>query len=297
MIRPRLGILSRKKSLYSTSRLVDAARQLGAKPVVIDTLRCTMVVSHQGNVLFHRGAEVAHLSAVIPRIGASITSYGMSVVNHLETMGVPVVNSAPAIARSRDKLRCLQLLAQQGVDVPRTVMATSGANVKQLVQAVGGLPCIIKLLRGTQGVGVMIANTPAEAETIVQTFWGLKQDVCLQEFIAESAGKDVRALVVGDTVVGAMRRQAQGGEFRSNIHRGGQGQCIRLDAHYQETAVRAAQTLNLSVCGVDMLESSSGPKVMELNSSPGFEGLEKATGQDVASAIVSHALSLANKVR
>ena len=295
MLRPRLCILSRKKSLYSTSRLVEAARDQGARPLVMDTLRCTMVVSTGGNTLLHRGVQVTGLSAVIPRIGASITAYGMAVVSHLETMGVAVVNPAPAIARSRDKLRALQVLAQHGVDVPRTVMATAGANVRSLVSAVGGLPCIIKLLRGTQGVGVMIANTQAEAETIVQTFWGLGQDVCLQEFIAESSGKDVRAVVVGDEVVGAMRRTARGGEFRSNLHRGGEGKSIRLDLQYQEVAVRAARTLGLSVCGVDMLEGKNGPKVMELNSSPGFEGLEKATQRDVAGAIVRHALKLGRR--
>jgi ribosomal protein S6--L-glutamate ligase len=291
--RQRLGILSRKKSLYSTSRLVEAAREQGARPLVMDTLRCTMVVASTGNSLLYRGVALAGLSAVIPRIGASITGYGMAVVNHLATMGVPVVNPWAAIEKSRDKLRCLQLLAQQGLDVPRTVMATRGARVSQLVEAVGGLPCIIKLLRGTQGVGVMIANTSAEAETILGTFWGLGQDVCLQEFIAESRGRDVRALVVGDRVVGAMRRQARSGEFRSNIHRGGEGKSIRLAKDYQHTAVRAAQCLGLSVCGVDMLEGKDGPKVMELNSSPGFEGLEKATKKDVAGAIVRHALSLA----
>lgn len=295
MPRQRLCILSRKKSLYSTSRLVEAAKQQGAQSVVMDTLRCTMVVSPKGNTLLYRGEPMEGLTAAIPRIGASITTYGMAVVSHLETMGVPVPNPAGSIARSRDKLRCLQLLAQAGVDVPRTVMATSGARVRPLLDAVGGLPCIIKLLRGTQGVGVMIANTRAEAETILQTFWGLGQDVCLQEFITESSGKDVRALVVGDEVVGAMRRQAQGGEFRSNIHRGGQGKSIRLDAHYQETAVRAAKCIGLSVCGVDMLEGKTGPKVMELNSSPGFEGLETATKTDIAGAIVRHSLSLGRK--
>jgi ribosomal protein S6--L-glutamate ligase len=290
MPRQRLCILSRKQSLYSTSRLVEAAREQGAIPQVMDTLRCTMVVAPSGNAMLYRGEPIKPLAAAIPRIGASITSYGMAVVSHLETMGVPVVNPAGAISRSRDKLRCLQLLAQQGVDVPRTVMATDGAKVKGLVEAVGGLPCIIKLLRGTQGVGVMIANTMNEAKTIVQTFWGVGQDVCLQEFITESAGRDVRAVVVGDEVVGAMRRQARGDEFRSNIHRGGEGRSIELERVYVETAVRAAKTIGLSVCGVDMLEGKTGPKVMELNSSPGFEGLEKATKKDIAGAIVRHAL-------
>ena len=292
MPRQRLCILSRKKSLYSTRRLVEAGRQQRANPLVMDTLRCTMVVAPTGNSLQYRGADVTGLSAVIPRIGASITSYGMAVVSHLETMGVPVVNPAGAIARSRDKLRCLQLLAQQRIDVPRTVMATQGASLKRLLESVGGLPCIIKLLRGTQGVGVMLADTRAEAETILQTFWGLDQDVCLQEFVRESRGRDVRALVVGDEVVGAMRRQAKSGEFRSNIHRGGEGKSIKLDDAYVQVAVRAAKAVGLSVCGVDMLEGKDGPRVMELNSSPGFEGLEQATGKDIAGAIVRHALSL-----
>ncbi len=290
--RQRLCILSRTRALYSTSRLVEAARAQGARPLVMDTLRCTMVVASGGNTLLYRGVDVRGLAAAIPRIGASITGYGMAVVSHLDTMGVPVVNSAAAISRSRDKLRCLQLLAQGGLGVPRTVMAAAGANVPRLVDAVGGLPCIIKLLRGTQGVGVMIANTAAEAETIVQTFWGLGQDVCLQEFIAESKGRDVRALVVGDEVVGAMRRKARRGEFRSNLHRGGEGSAARLDPRYAKTAVAAAKLIGLTVCGVDMLEATDGPRVMELNSSPGLEGLERATKKDIAGAIVAHALSL-----
>jgi ribosomal protein S6--L-glutamate ligase len=289
--RERLCILSRKRSLYSTSRLVEAGKKAGAHPLVMDTLRCTMVVGRGGSKLLYRGAEVWGLSVVIPRIGTSITSYGMAVVNHLETMGVPVVNNAPAISRSRDKLRCLQLLAAGFIDVPRTVMAHEGSSVKRLVEEVGGLPCIIKLLRGTQGVGVMIANTLAEAETIVQTFWALDQDICLQEFIAESKGRDVRALVVGDEVVGAMRRTARKGEFRSNLHRGGEGKPVKLSPEYVRVAVEAARIVGLDICGVDMLEATDGPKVMELNSSPGFEGLEQATRRDIAGAMVQHALS------
>ncbi len=292
MARQRLGILSRKQSLYSTRRLVAAARAENAKALVIDTLKCSLIVAPGKSRMLFRGVEVTGLSAVIPRIGASITAYGMAVVGHLETMGVPVINPAPAIARSRDKLRCLQLLAQAHLDVPRTVMACEGASIKRLIDEVGGLPCIIKLLRGTQGVGVMLADTRAEVETILHTFWGLGQDVCLQEFVKESRGRDVRALVVGDEVVGAMRRQAKSGEFRSNIHRGGEGRVFSLPREFEEVAVRAAKTIGLSVCGVDLLEGRDGPRVMELNSSPGFEGLEKATGRDIAGAIVRHALSL-----
>lgn len=297
MPRARLAILSRKKSLFSTTRLVEAARVAAAHPIVLDTLRCTMVVATERSTLFYRGAEVRGLSAVIPRVGASITGYGVLVVNHLETMGVPVLNSSSGIARSRDKLLGLQLLAQAGIAVPRTVMATRGAVVAHLTEQVGGLPCIIKLLRGTQGVGVMIANTLAEAETILKTFWGLGQDVCLQEFIKESKGRDIRALVVGDQVVAAMRRKAKRGEFRSNLHRGGQGKLVRLDKAYATTAVRAARHIGLELCGVDMLEGADGPKVMELNSSPGFEGLERATGKDIAGSIVRHALALAQRGR
>jgi ribosomal protein S6--L-glutamate ligase len=293
MRRERLCILSRKRSLYSTARLVQAARSAGVQPIVVDTLRCTMVVSSGASRLSYRGADVLGLQVVIPRIGASITGYGLSVVNHLTTMGVPVVNSGPAIARSRDKLRCLQLLAEARIDVPLTVMASAGCNVRRLIEEVGGLPCIIKLLRGTQGVGVMIANTMAEAETIVQTFWGLGQDVCLQEFIEESRGRDVRAVIVGDQVVGSMRRQARQGEFRSNLHRGGAGVPLELDPVYVATAVKAAQTIGLGICGVDMLEGKDGPKVMELNSSPGFEGLERATKLDVAGAMIRYAIDFA----
>lgn len=292
MARKRLAILSRKASLYSTARLVEASTRAGVHPLVMDTLRCTMVVAAGDSRLLYRGAEVSGLAAAIPRIGASITTYGVAVVNHLETMGVPVLNTARGISRSRDKLRCLQLLAAANIDVPRTVMANSGAVVRRLVERVGGLPCIIKLLRGTQGVGVMIANTLSEATTILQTFQGLGQEVCLQEFVRESKGKDVRALVVGNQVVGAMRRRARHGEFRSNLHRGGEGTPVRLDATYELTAVKAAQLIGLDICGVDMLEGVDGPRVMELNSSPGFEGLERATKKDIAGAMVSHALSV-----
>jgi ribosomal protein S6--L-glutamate ligase len=297
MSRARLCLLSRKRSLYSTARLVEAAKQNGARPLVMDTLRCTMLVEAGASRLYYRGAQVTGLTAAIPRIGASITTYGLAVVSHLDTMGVPVVNGAAGIARSRDKVRCLQLLASSGIDVPRTLMATQHANVQQLVDLVGGLPCIIKLLRGTQGVGVMLGNTLAEVETILQTFWGLGQDVCLQEFIAESKGRDLRALVVGEQVVGAMRRTARSGDFRANIHRGGEGKPVKLDAHTRAMAVRAARVIGLEVCGVDLLESAAGPKVMELNSSPGFEGLEAATKKDIAGDIVRHALAIAEKRR
>lgn len=293
-IKGRIGILSRKRSLYSTVRLVEATRKAGARAIVLDTLKCELLLDKKPRMLF-RGVEVKSLTAAIPRIGASVTGYGLKVVSHLEAMGVPLVNDAPSIARSRDKLRCLQLLATAGIDIPRTVMAYQGSNIRRLVDEVGGLPAIVKLLRGTQGVGVMIATSMTEVEGILSTFWELGQEILIQEFIRESKGKDVRALVVGNEVVGAMRRSAKKGEFRSNLHLGGEGKPLPLPKDYASIAVKAAQVIGLSVTGVDMLESKNGPKIMELNSSPGFEGLETATGKDIAGTIVRHALRLAKR--
>ncbi|MHB8873990.1 MAG: RimK family alpha-L-glutamate ligase [Myxococcaceae bacterium] len=292
-----VGLLSRKRSLYSTSRLVEAARARGHRPLVLDTLLCSMVLSRGAPKMLYRDEEVRRLDVVVPRIGASITSYGLAVVSHLDLMGVPVVNAAAPIARSRDKLRCLQMLTKAGVDIPRTVMAHDPGNVERLVEEVGGLPAIIKLIRGTQGVGVMIASTMQEVKTIVETFWHLGEEIFIQEFIAESRGRDVRALVVGDQVIGAMRRKAKRGEFRSNLHRGGEGKLIELPASYAEAAVKAAKVIGLEIAGVDLLEADSGPKIMEVNSSPGFEGLERATGRDIAGSIIEHAIAFAARAR
>lgn len=289
-----VGVLSRKRSLYSTRRLVEAAQGRGQRAVVLDTLKCNLILAAQPRMVY-QGVEVGGLDVVIPRIGASITSYGLAVVNQLEMMGVPVVNGAVPIARSRDKLRCLQLLARAGLCVPRTVMAHDRSRLDRLVEEVGGLPAIIKLIRGTQGVGVMIASTLQEVQGIVDTFWELGQEILLQEFVRESEGRDLRALVVGKQVVGAMRRKAKKGEFRSNLHRGGRGKPVELSPPYAQTAVRAAQVVGLEIAGVDMLESAEGPKVMEVNSSPGFEGLERATGKDIAGAMVDRALELASE--
>ncbi len=285
-------ILSRKRSLYSTRRLVEAVKQRGHRPLVLDTLRCTMVLVPGQPRMIYRGVDIKGVDVVVPRIGASITGYGLAVVKHFEMMGVPVLNGAQAISQSRDKLRALQLLCREGLDVPRTVMAHDRSNVRTLVREVGGLPVIIKLLKGTQGVGVMIAHTLQEVETIGNTFWDLGQEVVLQEFVAESKGRDVRALVVGDRVVGAMRRRAKKGEFRSNLHRGGEGTPVELPPLYREVAVRAARLLGLELAGVDMLEGRQGPRLMELNSSPGFEGLERATGEDIAGAMIDRALAV-----
>ncbi|MDC0711459.1 RimK family alpha-L-glutamate ligase [Stigmatella sp. ncwal1] len=292
-VKKTVVLLSRKRSLYSTGRLVEAIKKRGHRPLVLDTLRCTMILAKDDPRMMYRGVEIRGVDVVIPRIGASITAYGLAVVTHFEMMGVPVVNEAGSILRSRDKLRCLQHLSRAGLDIPRTVMAHDRSNVRKLVQEVGGLPLIIKLIRGTQGVGVMIAHTLQEVQSIVDTFWDLGQEIVLQEFVAESKGKDVRALVVGNRVVGAMRRQAKKGEFRSNIHRGGEGQPIELSPAYVEAAVTAARITGLGIAGVDMLEGHAGPRLMEINSSPGFEGLEAATGKDIAGAMVDHALLFA----
>ncbi|MFY1829917.1 ATP-grasp domain-containing protein [Myxococcus fulvus] len=292
-VKKTVAILSRKRSLYSTRRLVAAIRERGHRPLVLDTLRCCLLLAQGTPRMTYRGVEMRGVDVVVPRIGASITAYGLAVVNHFEMMGVPVLNPQISIARSRDKLRALQFLSRSGLDIPRTVMAHDRSNVRKLVEEVGGLPVIIKLIKGTQGVGVMIAHTLPEVQTILDTFWDLGQEIVLQEFVAESEGRDVRALVVGQRVVGAMRRRAKKGEFRSNIHRGGEGQAIELPAAYTEAAVRAAGIIGLEVAGVDMLEGHAGPRLMEINSSPGFEGLEKATGRDIAGEIVEHALAYA----
>jgi ribosomal protein S6--L-glutamate ligase len=218
-------------------------------------------------------------------------------VRQLEAMGVPLLNDASAIARSRDKLAALQQLASAGVRIPRTVLARGGGDVRDLVGQVGGLPAILKLIQGTQGVGVMIAHSAAEVESILGTLWDLGQEILLQEFVAESRGRDIRALVVGDRVVGAMRREAPRGEFRSNLHRGGFGSAVQLAPDYAEAAVRAAKVIGLDVAGVDLLESNGGPKVVELNSSPGFEGLERATGLDIAAEIIAFAARVAEGAR
>jgi len=289
-----VAILSRNRKLYSTRRLAEASRALGHRPRVLDTLRCNMVLSRERPQIFYRGAEVTGVGVVIPRIGASITGYGLSVVNQFDMMGVPVLNNSVPIARSRDKLRALQLLSRFGIDIPRTVMCRYRDEVAQAVEQVGGVPCIIKLIQGTQGVGVMIANTEAEVAGLLDTLWTLGQEILLQELVAESRGKDVRALVVGDRVVAAMRRTARAGEFRSNIHRGGVAEAVELGREFAEAAVKAARVIGLEVAGVDMLEARTGPKIMEVNSSPGFEGIEQATGLDVATPYVQHAIDYAH---
>ena len=291
----RFLILSRNASLYSTSRIALAARARGHEVNVIDPLEFQIVVSRGRPSLLAGGAAVSRYDIVIPRIGASITNYGLAVVRQFDLMGVPVLNGAVSIARSRDKLRALQLLTRRNIDVPTTVCARSPAGVEAALGLVGGCPAIVKLQQGTQGIGTMIAETPQAVHSLLETFWAMGQDIVLQQYIAEAKGRDLRVIVVGGRVVASMRRVAKPGEFRSNLHRGGRGKPVMPDPEYVEAALRAARAVGLEVAGVDLLETKSGPKILEVNSSPGFEGLERATGLDIAGAIIDRALVLARE--
>ncbi len=283
-------ILSRKRSLYSTRQLAHAAKELGHVPRVIDPLHLSLFVDAEFPSIHYRKRRITPPDVVIPRIGTSITDFGLAAVEQFQMLGVPVVNSAHAIAQARDKFRCIQILAEHGFNTPRTVMVRTPANWRSAVKAVGGLPIVIKLIQGTQGIGVMLAETQEAVESVLDTLWCLGQSIIIQEFIAESRGRDIRAFVIKDRVVCAMRRQARVGEFRSNIHRGGEGTMCYLDQETCETAVGAAKTLGLQVAGVDMLESPTGPKIIECNASPGFEGIELATGINVAKEVILYAL-------
>jgi len=284
----KLAILSRKASLYSTRRLREAAEARDHEVHVIDYLRCYMdITSHKPDVIYG-GAAMTGYDAAIPRIGASHTFYGTAVVRQFEMTGVFPTNESQAITRSRDKLRSLQLLARAGVGLPVTAMAHSTKDVDGVIDAVGGTPLVLKLLQGTQGIGVVLCETRNAAESVIQAFRGLDAYILAQEFIKEAGGMDIRCFVIGRRVVAAMKRQGAAGEFRSNIHRGGSAEKIRITPEERSTAVRAARTLGLNVAGVDLLRSNHGPVVMEVNSSPGLEGIERATGLDIADRIVRY---------
>src|SRR5579863_4830993 len=285
----RLLLLSRNATLYSTSRLVLAARSRGHEVSVADPLDLRIVIS-RGRPSLYLGSRVApHADLVLPRIGASITNYGLAVVRQFDLMGVPVLNTALAIARSRDKLRAMQLLTKKNIDVPVTVCARTPDSIEQALVQVGGAPCIVKLQQGAQGIGTMIAETSQAVTSLLETLWAMGQDIILQQYIAEAKGRDLRAIVAGGRVIASMRRQAKAGEFRSNLHRGGLGVNARLEQRYRRAAVAATRVMGLEVAGVDMLETREGPKILEINSSPGLEGIERASGVDVAAAIVIHA--------
>lgn len=282
----KIAILSREPRNYSTRRLREAAIQRGHRVKVLDTLKFSIEVESGAPSLFYRSKPLSHYDALIPRIGASITYFGTAVVRQFQQLDVYTPNPANAIANSRDKLRAFQILSRHHVGLPHTAFARRKQDVLPAIERVGGAPVIIKLLEGTQGVGVILADSVKVAEAIIETLQSTKQNVLIQKFVGESAGTDVRAFVVGDRVVAAMRRVAQGGDFRSNVHRGGSAEAIELDPAYRETAIRAAQIMGLKIAGVDMLEGKDGPQVMEVNSSPGLEGIETSTKLDVAGAII-----------
>lgn len=282
----KIAILSRNSRLYSTRRLVEAARQRGHEALVVDTLRCYMNIAAARPSIHYRGQELDGVDAVIPRIGASISFYGCAVVRQFEMMGTYSVNESVAISRSRDKLRSMQLLARRDIGMPVTGFAHSPDDIPDLIDMVGGPPLVVKVLEGTQGVGVVLAETRKAAESVIEAFLGIDVEIMVQEFIAESRGTDVRCFVVGDKVVAAMQRQGKPGEFRSNLHRGGTAELTKISPAERRTAVAAARAMGLNVAGVDIIRSNHGPLVLEVNSSPGLEGIEAASGKDVAGAII-----------
>ena len=282
----KIVMLARNPELYSHKRMVEAAEARGHEIEIINTTRCYMNITSHRPQVFYQGEPVTGVDAIIPRIGASITSYGAAVVRQFEMMGVWSMNESVAIVRSRDKLRSLQILSKHGIGLPVTAFAHDTRRAEELIDMVGGAPVVIKLLEGTQGLGVVLGETRDSAKSVIQAFRGAKVDILVQEFIKEAEGADIRCFVIDGKVVAAMKRQGPEGEFRSNIHRGGTAARIRITPEERSTAVRAAKHLGLNVCGVDMLRSNHGPVVMEVNSSPGFEGIEKATNIDIAGKII-----------
>jgi ribosomal protein S6--L-glutamate ligase len=282
----KIAILSTNKNLYSTKRLVEAGTNRGHEMHVINHKRCYMNITSHSPGIHYKGGAIEGFDAIIPRIGASVSFYGTAVVRQFEMMGVYSVNESVAITRSRDKLRALQLLSRKGIGLPVTGFANSPDDTEDLLEFVGGAPVVIKLLEGTQGVGVVLAETKKAAESVIEAFRGLKANFMVQEFIKEAGGADIRCLVVGDKVVASMKRQGKEGEFRSNLHRGGTANLIKITPEERSTAVRSANVMGLNVAGVDLLRSNHGPVVMEVNSSPGLEGIEKATNRDVAGMII-----------
>ncbi|MEY6432568.1 30S ribosomal protein S6--L-glutamate ligase [Thioalkalicoccus limnaeus] len=282
----KIAILSRDSSLYSTRRLVEAARARGHEARVIDVLRCYMNITSHKPSIHYKGEELTDFDAVIPRIGASVTFYGTAVLRQFEMMGVYPLNESVAISRARDKLRSLQLLSRRGIGLPVTGFAHAPDDVEDLIKMVGGAPLVIKLLEGTQGIGVVLAETGKAAESVIEAFMGLRANILVQEYIKEAGGADVRCFVIGDKVVASMKRQAKEGEFRSNLHRGGTAASVRITPEERSTAVRAARIMGLNVAGVDILRANHGCVVMEVNSSPGLQGIEATTGKDIAGMMI-----------
>lgn len=281
-----IAILSRNTQLYSTLRLIEAARQRGHGVRVFDTLRCYMSINSHRPAVHYKGEEITGFDAVIPRIGASITFYGAAVLRQFEMMGVFPANPSAAISRARDKLGSLQCLAREGIGLPLTGFAHAPEDTEDLIVMVGGAPLVIKLLEGSQGVGVVLAETQQAASSVVEAFMGLKANIMVQEFIKEARGEDIRCFVIGGKVAASMMRKSKEGEFRSNLHRGGSASPVRITRQERVMAVRAARIMGLNIAGVDILRSNHGPVVMEVNSSPGLEGIEEASGKDVAALIM-----------
>ena len=284
----KIALLSRNRKLYSSNRIIEAAKARGHEVVVIDVLRAYMNVASHKPSIHYKGAPVEGVDAVIPRIGASVTAYGTAVLRQFEMMGVVSLNESVAISRSRDKLRSMQLLSRKGIGMPLTGYASRPDDIKDMIKMVGGAPLVIKLLQGTQGIGVVLAETQKAAESVIEGFMGVNADIMVQEFIKEAGGADIRCFVIDGKVAAAMKRQGAEGEFRSNLHRGGTSALIKITPEERSTAVRAAAIMGLNVAGVDLLRSNHGPVVMEVNSSPGLEGIEGATGKDIAGMIISN---------
>jgi len=284
----KIAILSRNPQLYSTSRLVEAGKERGHEMLVLDHLKCSISCDIEKPKVLYKGEQITDLQAIIPRIGASVTFYGTAIVRQFEMSGVFATNSSIAITRSRDKLRSVQIFSRHKIGIPRTVFANHPKQVDSLLTEVGGTPVVIKLLEGTQGIGVVLAETKKAATSVIEAFYGLKANILVQEFIKESNGEDIRAFVVNGKVVGAMKRKGVEGDFRSNLHRGGSAAKVRLPRSYKQAAIEAAKAMGLNVCGVDMLESERGPLILEVNSSPGLEGIEAATGLNIAGQVIEY---------
>ncbi|MBI1289064.1 MAG: 30S ribosomal protein S6--L-glutamate ligase [Flavobacteriales bacterium] len=284
----KIAVLSRNPKLYSTKRLVEAGGKRGHEMLVVDHAKCDIIIEKKRPHIIYQGEELTGIDAVIPRIGASITFYGTAVVRQFEMMKVFSAVESQALVRSRDKLRSLQILSRAGLGLPKTAFTNYSKNVSEVINQVGGAPCVIKLLEGTQGVGVVLAETQSAAESVLEAFNGLQARVIVQQFVKEAGGADIRAFVVDGVVVGAMKRQGKEGEFRSNLHRGGTASVYELTDDEENTALKAARVMGLGVAGVDMLQSKSGPMIMEVNSSPGLEGIENATGKNIAGSIIRY---------
>ncbi|GHC45435.1 30S ribosomal protein S6--L-glutamate ligase [Ulvibacter litoralis] len=283
-----IKILSANPNLYSTQRLVEAAKKRNHTIEIINHTKCDIVIEKKNPVIFYKGKKLDHTDAIIPRIGASVTFYGTAVVRQFEMMRVFTTTESQALVRSRDKLRSLQVLSRAGLGLPKTIFTNYSRNVKEIVEQAGGAPVIIKLLEGTQGIGVILAETKKAAESVIEAFNNLQARVIVQEYIKEAGGADIRAFIVDGQVVGAMKRQGKEGEFRSNLHRGGTASVIKLTDEEETAALKAARAMGLGIAGVDMLQSARGPLILEVNSSPGLEGIEAATGKDIANTIIKY---------